>query len=58
MKIKDCCDSAPPLTRLDAQFEEVEPLAVLLPLGVDLGLSARVELDVAHSAVVGEVWGS
>ena len=58
--IPDCrneVDSAP-LTSLDAQFEEVEPLAVLLPLGVDLGLAARVELYVAHSAVVGEVWGS
>ena len=40
------------LTRLEAELEVWQTFLVLLAFRMDLGLSARVELNVAHAAVV------
>ena len=45
------------LTRFNGVLEIVEPLLVLLPRNVYLDLLARVQLSVAHAAVVLQVGG-
>ena len=49
------CGGCGVLGALHAELQVVEPLLVLLSLRVDARLAARVELDVAHAAVVLEV---